>query len=192
MGMTDERGEESQEVLAEQRLSQGGLVVKLDRGFEQGTYAIYTEFDGLAERVGFGAAHRQAVAYCKLLKAQLGHFSDYSLARTEDASCDAGPGRKRDLELTYLTFALRTPDGCFHDAAMQDAFRLAVARAGQQWEQAQARAATQRHHSRRDAFRLRLRTLLAGDAYVQLDEATRERLLDEVSALAFPARGHAL
>lgn len=188
--MTDDPEEESHEVLAEQRLGQRGLHVKLDRGFEDGTYCLYVEFDVLASRIGFGPAHRQAVEYCDLLKEQFGRFSGHSLDETDDPSRAAAPGRKRDLELTYLTFPLVTNDGRVHDKAMQETFRLSVARASQQWDQMQARAATERQHSRRDAFRRRLSKLLTNDAYAHVDEATRKRLLEEVSALAFPPRGH--
>jgi hypothetical protein len=47
----------------------------------------------------------------------------------------------------------------------------------------------QRHSSRRGRFRQRLDALLAGEVYRHVDAATRERLLAEVTALAFPPRG---
>jgi hypothetical protein len=89
----------------------------------------------------------------------------------------------------YLTFPVVLAGGRFRDEAMKEQFRLAVVRTGQQWDQEQARADTQRQEARRDAFRLRLDALLAGDAYRQLDGATKERLLQEVPALAFPPKG---
>ncbi len=187
--MTGEGEGESWGVLTEHRLGREGLAVKLERGFEVGTYCVYVEFHDLASRVGFAAAHRRAADFCKLLKAQLGRFAGHSLAETEDASRSAGPGRKRDLELTYLTFAVLTNNGRFHDEAMTEEFRLALLRASQQWDQVQARAGTQRHDGRREAFRVRLAALLAGDAFQHLDQATRERLLKEVPPRAFPPRG---
>ena len=59
------------ELLVDQRLGRQGLEVKLDRGFESGVYCGYIEFDALASRVGFAAAHRQATDYCSLLPTQL-------------------------------------------------------------------------------------------------------------------------
>ncbi len=55
-------------MLDEYRMSREGLHVKLDRGFEEGTYCIYAEFNDLASRVGVAAAHRRAGEYCGLLK----------------------------------------------------------------------------------------------------------------------------
>ena len=46
-------GRESFEVLAEQRLGRQGFHVKLDRGFEDGTYCVYVEFDD--SRHGWGS-----------------------------------------------------------------------------------------------------------------------------------------
>jgi len=181
--------EEFYQVLAEHRLGRQGFNVKLDRGFEEGTYCLYVEFDDLASRVGNSVARQQAREYCALLKGQLARSPRCSLGETEDASQNAGPGRKRDLELTYLTFPVLTADGRFHDDAMKKDFKLALVRAGQQWDQVQARADTQRHARREDTFRERLRALLAGDAYAGVDVATKARLLDEVPPLAFPVRG---
>ena len=180
---------ESYEVLAEQRLGRQGFHVKLDRGFEEGVYCAYVEFDDLASRVGFTAARRQAGEYCAVLKAQLARSARCSPGETEDASRSGDPQRRRDLELTYLTFPVLTADGQFHDDAMKEQFRLALMRAGQQWDQVQARADTQRHAGRQEAFRQRLGALLAGDAYAAVDAATKARLLDEVPPLAFPVRG---
>jgi hypothetical protein len=177
------------EVLAAQRLGRQGFHLKLDRGFEEGVYCAYVEFDDLSERAGFTAARRQAGEYCALLKAELAQCSRHSLGKTTDASRAAEPGRRRDLELTYLTFPVLTADGRFHDKAMKKEFQLALLRAGQQWDQRQARADTQRHASRQESFRQRLGALLASDAYTHLDAATRQRLLDEVPPLAFPPRG---
>ena len=140
-------------------------------------------------RVGFTAAHRQAEEFCALLHAQLARHSRHSIGDIEDASRTGDRRRKRDLELTYLAFPVVTADSRYHDDAVKEEFRVALLRAGQQWDQAQARADTRRHASRRDAFRERLGTLLAGDAYRDMDEATRQRLLDDVTALAFPPRG---
>ena len=57
--MTAEDGESSA-VLVEQRLGRQGLEVKLDRGFEDGGYCVYVEYEVLASRIGFTAARRQA------------------------------------------------------------------------------------------------------------------------------------
>ena len=182
-------GEEAYELLAEHRLGRLGPEVKLDKGFADGVYCVYVEFEDLAARVGFTAAHRQAAEYSSLLKAQLAHHSQHSIGDIEDPSYTRDPRRKRDLELTYLAFPILTSDGLRHDKGVKDEFQLAMLRAGQQWDQAQAREDTRRHTSRRDAFRERLTTLLAGEAYTQVDEAVKQRLLDEVPGLAFPPRG---
>ncbi len=180
---------EAGSVLVEQRLGRQGLEVKLDRGFEDGVYCVYVECGDLASRVGFSAAHRQAAEFCALLKAQLDQHSRHSIGDIEDASCTGDPRRRRDLELTYLAFPILAADGRHHDAAVKEEFRLALLRAGQQWDQAQARADTRRHAGRKDAFRTRLAALLAGDAYRRLEETTKKQLLDDVTDLAFPPRG---
>ena len=179
-------------MLGEHRLVRQGLHVKLDRGFEDGTYSVYVEFDDLASRIGFTAARRRAGEYCALLKAQLDRFAGHSLGETEDPSREAGSRRRRDLELTYLTFPVLFADGRFRDTAMQEEFRTAILRTGQQWDQVQARTDTQKQEARRDAFRSQLSDLLAGGAYQHLDGGTKDRLLEEVPALAFPLRGHEL
>ena len=71
-------------------------------------------------------------------------------------------------------------------------FRLALLRADQQWDQAQAGMDTQRRAGRQDAFRRRLDALLDGESYRHLDAATKERLLAEVTALVFPLKGRGL
>ena len=190
--MAIEGDEESWDVLDEYRMSREGLHVKLDRGFEEGTYCIYVEFNDLASRVGFAAAHRRAREYCSLLKAQVDRFAGHSLGAMEDGSRRAGQGRRRDLELTYLTFPVVMTDGRFHDNAMLQEFRAALLRTGQQWDQIQARASTQKQESRQNAFRLRLGELLAGETYQHVDKTTKDRLLAEVPALAFPQRGYEL
>ncbi|HVS34961.1 MAG TPA: hypothetical protein VMS17_05225 [Gemmataceae bacterium] len=186
--MTAEDGE-SYAVLVEQRLGRQGLEVKLDRGFEDGVYCGYVEFENLAGRIGFAAAHRQATEFCALLKAQLDQHSRHSIGDIEDASRTGDPRRRRDLELTYLALPILTADSRYHDDAVKEEFRLALLRAGQQWDQLQARADTRRHASRQEAFRTRLAALLAGDAYRHMDETTKKQLLDDVAALAFPPRG---
>ena len=187
--MTAEDGE-SYAVLVEQRLGRQGLEVKLDRGFEDGVYCVYVEFEVLASRIGFTAARRQAGEFCALLHGQLANHSGHSIGDIEDASRTGDRRRRRDLELTYLAFPVVTGDGRHNDDVVKEEFRVALLRAGQQWDQAQARADTRRHAGRRDAFRERLGALLADDAYRGMDEATRQRLLDDVTALAFPPRGH--
>jgi hypothetical protein len=187
--MTGDGEGETRWVLAEQRLGRTELEVKLDKGFAEGTYAVYVEFDHLAAQVGFTAARRTAGQYCALLKNQLSGSSRYSLAPTEDASRSGDPRRKRDLEGTFLSFGIETADGRYHDRAMREHFRLALLRTGQAWDQAQAHADGHRRHARQEKFRRKLANLLEGEGYAQLDGAVRERLLDEVPALAFPARG---
>jgi hypothetical protein len=184
------RGEgESYEALAEHRLGRSGMLVKLDKGFEAGVYCIYVEFEGLADRIGFAAARRQAMRYAARIKAQLARAAGYAVGETEDPSRTGGPGRKRDLETTFLSFTVTAADGRFHDAGLQEQFRLALLRADQKWDQLQARADEGRRDGRRERFRQQLGELLSGDAYQHLDRATKERLLAEVTDLAVPARG---
>ena len=97
--------------------------------------------------------------------------------------------RRRDLECTFLSFPLTMDNGHWHDTAMKQQFRLALLRANQEWDQIKARRDTQRHLGRREAFGQRLGALLEGDAYRHLDAATKERLLAEVTELAFSPKG---
>ncbi len=152
----------------------------------------YVEFEGLAARVGFTAAHRQAAEFCALLKAQLDQHSRHSIGDIEDASRTGDPRRRRDLELTYLAFPVLTADGRYHDDAVKEEFRLALLRAGQQWDQVQARADTRRHAGRQEAFRTRLAALLAGDAYGHMDDATKKRVAGRVPAAGVSAAGAGL
>jgi hypothetical protein len=190
-GVTGE-DDESFDVLVEHRLGRQGLHVKLDRGFEEGTYCVYVQFDDLAAKVGFTAARRQAGEYCSLLRAELDRCSRHQLGGTEDPSRASDAPRKRDLELTYLTFPVFTDDGRSHDQDLKREFQLALLRTAQQWDQRQAGEDSQRRAGRRDAFRLRLGALLAGDRYAHVDETTKQRLLDEVPPLAFPPPSRAL
>lgn len=187
--MTEDAEGESCGLLAEQWLGRSGLLVQIDRGFEEGTYAVIVQFDELAERVGFTVAHRRAGGYLALLREQLGRADDYDVGRTEDTSRDASPGRKRDLETTFLAFRVTARDGQFRDADVREKFRVALLRAGQAWEQQEAREQSARRERRQEEFRGRLSRLLKGAAYAELDAATRERLLAEIPAVAFPARG---
>ncbi len=187
--MTGIGDEESSGALVRQRLDRTGLVVTLDKGFKEGTYCVWVEFDELAERVGFAAAHRLAKQYGGLLRDQVSRTGRATVGDIEDASRDAAPGRKRDLETTFLSFDLTTGDGRYHDQAMEAQFRVASLRAGQAWDQAQARVLERRRGSRQEKFRRQLAELLDGEAYAQVDAATKERLLAEVTALAFPRRG---
>ena len=183
---------ESYAALVEQRLGRQGLEVKLDRGFEDGVYCSYVQYEVLASRIGFAAARRQAGEFCALLKGRVAACSGCSLGEVEDASRTGDPRRRRDLELTYLAFPVLTADGRCHDDAVKEEFRIALLQAGQQWDQVQAGAQTQRRHTRREEFRRQLRGLLDGDAYRHVDNATKEQLLDEVSTLAFPPRGRGI
>ena len=147
------------------------------------------EFDELAQRVGFAAAHRLAKQYGGLLRDQVRRAGSATVGDIEDASRDAAPGRKRDLEATFLSFNLSTGDGRYDDQAMEKQFRDASLRTGQAWDQAQARGQEQRRGNRRESFRRQLAELLDGEAYAQVDAATKERLLADVTALAFRPRG---
>jgi hypothetical protein len=187
--MTGLDEEESYQSLAEHRLGRSGLLVKLDRGFEEGVYGVCIEYEGLADRVGFSAARRQALDYAGRLRGQLDGAAGYATGAIEDASRSGDPRRKRDVEATFLSLAVTSDDGRWHDEAIKERFRLALLRADQQWDQGQARRDEERRDGRRERFRQRLDALLAGEAYRHVDGATRERLLAEVTALAFPPRG---
>lgn len=188
--MAEEGGEDSvEEPLVEQRVAREGLVVKLDRGFDEGTYCVYVHFTELASRIGFAAARRRAEEYCGLLHAQLDRFAGHSLGETEYASGIGVSRRQRAEDVMYVNFPVVMADGRFRDKAMIKEFQVSVLRTGQQWEQDQARVDTQRLEARRDAFRLRLDALLAGDAYQHVDHQTKDRLVEEVPLLAFPPRG---
>jgi hypothetical protein len=190
--MTGLGDEESCEVLAEHRLGRTGLRVKLDKGFAQGVYCVYVEYEERADRIGFTAAREQALDYCSRLRVQLAGTEGYRFGGTEDASGSGDPRRRRDLECTFLSFAVTSNDGRWHDVAMKERFRVALLRADQAWDQVQARQDARRRDGRRETFRRRLDALLAGDAYAHLDAATKERLLVEVTALAFPPKGRGL
>src|SRR4051812_11745833 len=105
-GVTEDGDGEGCWLLAEQWLRRSGLGVKLDKGFAEGTYCVYVEFDALADKVGVAAARRKAADYCALLKGHLGQGAGYKLGETEDATRHGGRGRKRDLEATFLSFPL--------------------------------------------------------------------------------------
>ena len=186
--MTSDGKREVPSVLEDLPLGRLGLRIKLDKGFEQGNYCVYVEFDGLAERVGFSAARRSAGEYCALLKGQLKRLPGYAVGETEDPSRTGDPRRKRDLEVTFLSFPVETDDGRFHDGAMREHFRVAFLRAGQAWDQSQARVQTRRRHTRQQNFRQELARLLDGEVYADVSEAAKQRLLDEVPALAFPPK----
>jgi len=188
-GMENEESKKPSGVLAVQRLRRTGLEVKLDKGFAKGTYCVYIEFDGLAERVGFIAAHRTAVAYCALLKKHLGQPAGCSVGETHDGSKSGDSRRNHDLEATFLWFPIETDDGGFHDEAMRQEFQVAALRAGQAWDQAQARALDHRRDTSQARFRQQLATLLDGPPYAHVDAITKERLLGDISALVFPPRG---
>src|SRR4051794_16833399 len=106
--MTENGDGNSYGLLADQRLGRTGLEVKVDRGFAEGRYGIYLHFDDAAAKVGFTAARRKAAEYFDLLKDQLGRMPGYRLGATVDESEVGGPGRQRNLEATYLFFAVET------------------------------------------------------------------------------------
>jgi hypothetical protein len=184
--------EEAYETLAEHRLGRTGLVVKLDRGFEQGVYGIVVDYDELAGKVGFSAARRRALDYAARLKGQLSRMDRYEVEEMEDASQSGDQRRKRDLESTFLSFAVTTDDGRWRDPDMKERFQVALLRTDQQRDQMQAREDARRRDGRRQAFRRRLDTLLSGEPYRTIEGATKERLLAEVTDLAFPPRGREL
>src|SRR5581483_6288127 len=95
-GMTEWSAEEPYQSLVEHRLGRSDLLVKLDRGFEQGVYGICIVYAPLAERVGFTAARRQALDYAVRLHGQLARLEGYAIDDIEDDSRTGGPGRKRD------------------------------------------------------------------------------------------------
>lgn len=187
--MTGLDEEESYESLAEHRLGGSDMLVKLDRGFEQGVYGVCIDYGPLAARVGFTAARRQALDYASRLHGQLNRTEGYAIDDIDDASRNGGPGRKRDLECSFLSFALTSEDGRWHDAAIKERFRIALLRADQERDQHQAGVDQRRHADRRERFRQRLDVLLEGEAYQQMDAATKERLLAEVTELVFPPQG---
>src|SRR5690349_21633226 len=106
--MTSDGEGEPPSVLADHRLGRLGVQIKLDKGFEPGTYCVCIEFDGLADRVGFAAARRSAREYCALLKGQLSHSPGYSVGETEDPSRSGDGRRKRDMDATFLSFSVET------------------------------------------------------------------------------------
>jgi hypothetical protein len=175
------------DVLAEHRLDRLGLRVKLDKGFKEGTYLVYVEYDGLSERAGFSAARRAAREYCNKIKAQLSRLVSGEIGETDDPSHAAGPGRKRDLEATFLSFPVTPDDQHSNDAAMSKQFRVAVLRADQERDQSQARNDALRRNKRRVTFQERLTAVLTGEPYLHLDTATKERLLADVTGIVFPA-----
>jgi hypothetical protein len=175
-------------ILAQQSLKGQKLQVKLDKGFTDGTYCVYVEYDDLAADTGFRSAWQTAKAYAALLREQLGKWGGYALGEIDDPSRVARPGRKRDFECTFLSFPLDYADGRFHDAEMSEHFRLSVLRASQASEQGEARVQARRRHSRQGRFRERLAELLAGAGYEHMDAATKQRLAEQVTRLVFPER----
>jgi hypothetical protein len=172
-GARDGMTGEDFEVLAEHRQDRAGLRVKSDR-------------------VGFSAAHRVAREYCAHVKAHLSRVMRGDIGETDDASRAAGPGRKRDLESTFLSFPVRLGGRHINDTAMTRQFRVALLRADQQWDQIQARSHALHRDMRRAAFQQRLATVLAGEAYQHVDAVTKERLLADVTGIVFPAAGRGL
>jgi hypothetical protein len=185
-----ERGNEEDgdfyEPLARHRLGRAGVEAKLDKGFEPGTYCIYVEYDALADKVGFVGARRQARDYSRRLRGQLSQLGGYGIGEVDDPSVNSAPGRKHDLETTFLHVTITSDDGRWHDEAMREKFRVAVLRADQEWDQVQAGAQERRLDARRERFRERFKALLSGEGYQNLDRATKVRLLADVPALAFP------
>ena len=165
--------EAAQALLAAQRLGQTGLEVKLDKGFDPGVYVVTVEYGEAAQRVGFTAAKRQALDYAARLYEQLAGTAGYAIDDIDDASHSGDPRRKRDLERSFLSFALTSEDGLWHDAAIKERFRVALLRADQERDQHQAGVDERRRDGRRERFRQRLETLLAGEAYRQVARRRR-------------------
>jgi hypothetical protein len=120
--------EAAKALLAVHRLRQKGLEVKLDKGFEPGVYGVTVEYGESAQRIGFTPARRQARDYATRLHGQLSQMAGNTVDKLDDGSLNAGQGQKRDLEGTFLTFAVTTDDGSWHDAAMKENFRTALVR----------------------------------------------------------------
>jgi hypothetical protein len=186
--MEDREEFESGQLLAQHPLRHQKFVVKLDKGFDEGTYAIYIEFDDHAEAKGVRAASKAANDYALLLQQQLAKFDGFAVGDIEDASRSAARGRRRDLDSTFLSFPVEYADGRWHDHDIEERFRLALARANQASEHAQARAQSQRRHTRQAKFRQQLDAVLSGDAYRHVDPATKERLAGDITRLVFPER----
>jgi hypothetical protein len=178
--------------LVEEPLPREGLLLKLERGFDPGIYCVYVHFDDLASRVGYVPARRRAEEFCRLLANQLDRFAGHSSGEIKYAAGIDVFEPRRQSETMVVGFDTLRADGRYRDKVMMDHFRLAVVRAGQEWDQRQAQGGTQRQDAKRDSFRRQLDTLLGGDAYRHLDVDTRVRLLEEVPPMAFPARGHEL
>jgi hypothetical protein len=176
-------------ILCDHPLRQMKSHVKLDKGFDEGTYCVYLEFDDLASDKGFTPARKAARAYISLLREQLGNGRDFTVGEIEDHSRSGDSRRKRDLECTAFSFPLEYADGRWHDAATTECFRVALLRAGQAWEQTQAGVDARRRNTRQEQFRRRLNELLGVEAYETIDAGTKERLIEEVTKLAFPERG---
>jgi hypothetical protein len=187
--MTEREEREEYEALVTRRLDRTGLLVTLDKGFKPGVYCALVEYDELADRIGFAAARRLALGYCERLKAQMGGADSFSLEAIEDASRYGSPGRKRDLESTFLSFGVTSDDGGWHDAALKEQFQTALLRTQQRWDQAQARKQTRRRQAREDGFRRQLAGLLSSAVYADVDATVKDRLLNDVTAIAFPQSG---
>jgi len=122
--------EAAKALLAVHRLRQGSLEVKLDKGFEPGVYGVTVEYSESVQKFGFTAARRQARDYATRLHGQLSRIAGKTLDKLDDASLNAGQGQKRDLEGTFLTFAVSTDDGSWHDDAMNPYFPDGFGRRG--------------------------------------------------------------
>ena len=192
MTRTLDWSEDESESLAEHRLGRSDLLVKLDRGFEPGVYGVTLEYHSLSDRVGFAAARRQALEYAARLHGQMARTEGYAIDDIDDASQSGDPRRKHDLECRFLYFALTSEDDCWHDDDIKERFRIALLRADRERDQHQAGMNERRHDDRRARFRQKLETLLEAEAYRQLDGTTKERLLAEITALAFPPKGREL
>src|SRR5262249_9385380 len=107
--MTPERS-----ILFTQQLMRPGVEVKLDKGFIEGTYCLYVEYDDLVSRWGFEAARRTAESYCALLKTRLGEPAGCMVGDTRDESKTDDTRRNHDMESTFFWFPIETNDGCFH------------------------------------------------------------------------------
>jgi hypothetical protein len=186
--MLDHEEEEAHAVLAQFPLHHGKAMVMLDKGFQRGTYGVTVEYGELAAAKGFRSAAHKARNDVWQLRQQLAQFRGHELGTTDDPSRNAAPGRRRDLESTFLYFTLTYADGRWHDREMTERFRTAMLRASQAQEQDQARAQTRRCEIRQGQFRQKLEDLLGGDAYSALDAVTKERLTQDVLLLAFPPR----
>ncbi len=120
---------EAAQVLARLPVHGRKIRVTLDKGFKEGVYCIHLEYDDLADAKGVPSASKTAMDYASLLRMRLSEFAGYSVGELDDASRHAGPGRRRDLESTFVSFPVEYADARWHDREITERFQLALNRA---------------------------------------------------------------